>query len=220
MTDHLATVVTLPTRMTADLAGRAVRTVGLWADDVDDWGRDEGIVNRVWWASRLRWDINVGGAANLLVRGGGLIAVNSRRYALAPVFAALAIGEAIQRPVRFVGRSDVAPFGPALQRLGGLLPIADEVEGALRAGELVVLGAAHESSNRRCGRFDHRLIGAAVAAQVPVFPGATTSSPTGRGARVEVGTPVRLARRRRGPLAEVELARGARRRVDKVLEAL
>lgn len=220
MSEQLAAVVALPTRLTGDLAGRAVRTAGLWADDVDDWGRDEGLVNRLWWTSRLRWDVTVGGVSNLMVRGGGLIVVNARRYALAPVFAALALTDAVQRPVRFIGRPDIAPFGPALQRLGGLLPVPDEVEGALRAGELVVLGAAHESSNRRCGRIDHHLVGAAVTAKVPVFPGATTSSLTGRGARVEIGTPVRLPRRRRGPLADVELARAARQRIDHILEAL
>src|SRR5690606_39269660 len=119
---------------------------------------------------------------------------------------ALSIGAALDRPVRFVGRPDVAPLGPTLQRLGGLLPLVDEVAGALRGGSLVVLGADHTSTNLHCGRVDHELVGAAVAARVPVVPAAALSSPTGRGARVEVGPAVRLARRRRGPLAEVELA--------------
>ena len=74
--------------------------------------------------SRLRWNVAVNGHDRLPKRGGALIVVNTRRFALAPVFAALSIGGAIGRPVRFVGRPDIAPVGPLMQRLGGLLDAA------------------------------------------------------------------------------------------------
>ena len=49
------------------------------------------------------------------------IVVNTRRYALTPIFAAFAISEAVDRPVRFVGRPDTAPVGAFARRIGGLL---------------------------------------------------------------------------------------------------
>ncbi len=93
----------------------------------------------------------------------------------------MALTAATGRPARFVGRPDVAPVGAFVRRLGGLLDRPDEVAGALRAGELVVMGAHPELHPRRVGRVDHRLIGAAVGAKAAVFPGATASSPWSRG---------------------------------------
>jgi hypothetical protein len=119
--------------------------------------------------------------------------------------------------VRFVGRPDVAPLGPVLQRLGGLLPIASEVEGVLRAGQIVVLGAGHTADNSRTGPIDHHLVGAAVATRARVLPGVTFSEPFRRSARVEIGAAVRPTRIRRGPLAELELADALQRRIDALL---
>lgn len=172
---------------------------------VDDWGRDPDAVARVWTLSQARWSVTVGGEQHLPARGGALIVVNARRFALAPVFTALAVGAAIDRPVRFIGRPDTAPVGPLMQRLGGLLPRSDELTNTLRAGEVVVLGASPTNHPRQVGRVDHRLVGAAVAAKVKVFPAATASAPFHRGARVEIGPESRADRRRRGPLAELEL---------------
>ena len=173
---------------------------------------------RAFAASRLRWDVAVGGTEQLPRRGGALIVANARSFALAPVFAALAIGDAVGRPVRFVGRPDIAPIGPLLQRLGGLLPIADELEGALRAGELVLLSAAHRSRQRshwndrpRAGRRRRR------RPRARVLPAVTLSAPLSRAARVELGSPVTRTRIRRGPLAELELADALQRRIDELL---
>lgn len=220
MTDQLASVVTLPVRGARATAGASLGTVRrLISDDVDDWGRDDGFVTRCQSLAGLRWSISIGGVEHLPRRRGALIVVNARRLALAPVFAALAIGEASGRPVRFVGRPDVVPFGPAMQRLGGLLGDPQEVAGALRAGELVVLGAAHTTSNGSCGRIDHAYVGAALATGAAVIPAATISALTGRAARVELGAPVRRTRRRRGPLEELELADAVRERIDDLLTA-
>jgi hypothetical protein len=187
---------------------------------VDDWGRDPDAVARVWTLSQLRWKVNVGGHQHLPARAGALVVVNARTFALAPIYTALAVGGAIGRPVRFVGRPDTAPVGPALQRLGGLLARPDEVTNVLRAGEVVVLGAEPTRHPRRVGHVDHRLVGAAVAAGVKVFPGATASSPFHRGARVEIGPEVRPDRRRRGPLTELELADDLAAAIQQLLDEL
>ena len=216
--ERIAGAVTYPARAAGATAASTARTLRDWsANDVDDWGCDSESVGRAFLLSRLRWDVAVGGTEHLPQRGGALIVVNARRWALAPMFAALAIGDEIGRQVRFVGRPDIAPIGPMLQRLGGLLPIEAELEGALRAGELIVLGADHRGDNITTGKIDHRLVCAAVAARVRVLPGVTLSSPLRRDARVELGAPVRPKRIRRGPLSELELADGLQRRIDELL---
>lgn len=218
---RMADVVSLPIRSAAGPAGSAIAQVRAWtANEVDDWGRDNGMVNRLWAASKVRWDTSVGGADHVPKRAGALIIVNARRLALAPAFAALAIGAEVDRPVRFVGRPDIAPLGPLMQRFGALLPITEELEGALRAGELVVLGTAHRHDNESAGYVDHHLVGAAVAAGVRVLPAATKSSAVRRSARVEIGKPIRRTRPRRGPLEELELADEARERIDALLDEM
>jgi hypothetical protein len=136
------------------------------------------------------------------------------------VFAALALTDATGRPARFVGRPDIAPAGAFGRRLGGLLSRPDEVAGALRAGEIVVMGAASELHPRRVGRVDHRLVGAAVETKTAVLPAAAASSPWTRGARLEVGRVIRPGRRRRGPLIELELADQVERRIRELLAEL
>jgi hypothetical protein len=176
------------------------------AGHVDDWGRDAGMFRTVTMLSEVRWSVSTGGDQHLPARKGALIVVNARRFALAAVYSAFAISRAVDRPVRFVGRPDSGALGALAQRLGGLLDHPDEVAGALRAGELVVCSAAATTRPRDVGTIDHALIGAAIRANVDVFPAATTSSPFGRRARIEIGRATRQRQRRRGPLAEVELA--------------
>jgi len=218
MANTLGRVVNFPVRATAARAGAAVsraaadfnasvvRLTDEQAGVVDDWGRDPGLVRTIIRASRLRWDVTVGGDQRLPRRKGALIVVNARTRALAPIFSALALSEVVDRPVRFVGRPDTAPIGPFLRRIGGLLDHPDELAGALAGGQLVIMGAAHDERTRRVGRVDHALVGAALAAGVQVFPAATSSSPIGREARLEIGAASRSPRKRRGPLAELELA--------------
>ena len=67
---------------------------------------------------------------------------------------------------------------------------------------------------------DHELVGAAVTAHVAVIPVASMSSPYSRTARAEVGPPVRLRKKRRGPLAEIEIAEAAQRHLQRVLDEL
>lgn len=201
MTSAIGRVVNLPVRDTGT---------------VDDWGRDPGLVNTIMLLARVRWDVAVGGDQHLPRRKGALVVVNTRRFALSPIFAAFALSEALDRPVRFVGRPDTAPVGAFSRRIGGLLDHPDEVAGALAGGQLVVMGAAPDE--RGVGRVDHALVGASVAAGVLVYPGATSSSPFGRSTRVEIGAATRSTRRRRGPLHELELADCVRSDIGLLLE--
>lgn len=222
-TTYEARVITLPVERAttaaretaAAAANRQVAAIGAWS--VDDWGRDPRLVDTVVWLGNVRWNTMVAGAERLPERAGALIVVNARRYALSPIFTALSLTHTTGRAVRFVGRPDVAPVGAFVRRLGGLLERPDEIAGALRAGELVVIGAGRELHPRRVGRVDHRLIGAAVTTKTAVFPAATASSPLGRSARVEIGAAVRPSRKRRGPLIELELADQVERRIGRLL---
>lgn len=211
-------------RMTAvrrRAAGAAAQQLAsLGTGDVDDWGRDPALVAAAVHLGHLRWRTLVGGHERLPVRAGALIIVNTRRYGLTTLFAAIGLTEATGRPVRFVGRPDVAPIGAIGRRLGGLLARPDEVTGALRAGELVVMGAAPELHPRRVGRVDHRLVGAAVETKTAVYPAAAASSPWTRGARIEIGGAARPSRQRRGPLTELELADQIEKRIRQLLAEL
>lgn len=218
MSSSLGRVINFPVRRGVELAsdaaslassGISATTTRFTAEQtstVDDWGRDPQLVRAVTAISRIRWSISLGGEHRLKRRKGALVVVNARQFALAPIFAAIALGEALNRPVRFVGRPDTAPIGAFSRRIGGLLDHPDEVAGALSAGELVVMGAEHRPRARDVGIVNHAIVGAAMMASVPVFPGATSSNPIGRNARVEIGQATRPGRKRRGPLAELEMA--------------
>ena len=186
------------------------------SDTVDDWGRDRCLVADVSRLAKVRWDVSVGGSQYLPRRKGALIVVNARRFALAPIYAALALGETLHRPVRFVGRPDTAPVGAFSRRIGGLLDHPDEVGGALAADQLVVMGAEHGT----IGRVDHTLVGAALSVGASVYPAATSSSPFGRAARLEIGPASKSARKRRGPLSELELADQVRVDIARLLDEL
>ncbi|MGZ7008122.1 MAG: hypothetical protein ACXVLX_21200, partial [Ilumatobacteraceae bacterium] len=91
---------------------------------------------------------------------------------------------------------------------------------ALRDGELVVVSTASTRNPRHAGSIDSRLIGTAVITGTPVFPVASMSSLVGRAARVEVGPQIRPHRKRRGPLAELELAEVTQRHIQRLLDGL
>jgi len=172
----------------------------------DDWGRDPVLVRNIMFLAQLRWNVSTGGDQHLPKRRGALIVVNSPRFSNSAMFTAFAISEAIDRPVRFVARRELLPVTAFDQRIGGLQDHPDEVAGALRADEIVVLGADPTNGLRSVGSVDHTLIGAALATSTRVFPAATTSTPFARRARVEISKATRPPRKRRGPLTELELA--------------
>jgi hypothetical protein len=225
MSPPLGRVVQFPVRQGVSLAESTTNTTRAVfrrvteepPGHVDDWGRDAGLFRAVTVLSEIRWAVSTGGDQHLPARTGALIVVNARRFSMAHVYSAFAISRAVDRPVRFVGRPDDTTLGALTQRLGGLLDDPDEVAGALRAGELVVSAAASSSRPREVGTVNHTIIGAAVASGVDVFPAATTSSPFSRRARIEIGSAIRGGRRRRGPLAEYELANKVREQISLLL---
>ena len=188
------------------------------AHSVDDYGRDPHLIRALAPFATLRWSIAAGGVHHLPARSGALLVCNSRRFSLSAVYAALALSEETERPVRFVGRPDIAPIGPFMRRIGGLLANPADVLSALSHNELVLVAAEGTSHPRHAGKVPHALVGPAVVAGVPVFPVATMSSTIGRAARVEVGPAVRARRTRRGPLAEVELADQVQHHLQRMLD--
>ena len=206
-----------------DLPRRAVSAVApavVPAQSVDDWGRDPHLVHLLSPLFTARWAVSVGGVEHLPAHAGALLVTNSRRLSFSPLYVSWALSRATGRAVRFVGRPDLAPIGPALRRLGALLHDPIEVRGALRQGELVLMAAQSATHPRHAGTVDHELIGAAVAEGVQVHPVASMSTPFTRSARAEVGAVVRTRRARRGPLAEIELAEATQRQLQTMLDEL
>jgi 1-acyl-sn-glycerol-3-phosphate acyltransferase len=202
--------------------GAVIRLPRSWypADSVDEWGRDAHLIELLTPAAALRWDVSVGGVHHLPKRDGALLVTNSRRFSLSTIYSAWALSQATGRPVRFGGRPDIAPLGPLMQRLGGLLTDSDEISAALRGGELVVVSAKGTRNPRHAGPVDPALIGTAVVSGRPVYPVASMSSPFGRATRVEVGPQVRPRHKRRGPLAELELAELTQRHIQRLIDGL
>ena len=218
----MAQVIRLPIRRTATAARSNAVTAAeslawLTGWDIDDWGRDETLSGFAARVGHLRWNATIGGADALPKRGPALIVINSRRFALAPWFVSLELSQATGRPVRFVGRPDAAPFGALARRLGGLLARPDEVRGAFRHGQVLVVGASGGLRDRHVGSIDHRLIGPAVEEGVPVIPAAVTLSFSTRNARIEIGRQIKPSGRRRGPLSEYELTAQVADRIDQML---
>ncbi len=215
-------------RMPVDRSDTAPRVTAAQADvapmgplarwDVDDWGRDESMARIVARFNHLRWSTTIGGHERLPKRGGAVVVINSRRFALTPWFVALSLSDEIKRPVRFVGRPDSAPFGSLARRLGGLLARPDEVAGALRDGQVLVIGASGTLDPRKLGNIDHRLVGPAVEFNIPVFPAAVAVSQTSRSARIEIASAIKPSSKRRGPLSELELTDRVGDRIARLLK--
>ena len=214
----MAQLIELPRRPAAAVVATTESLIITGA--VDEWGRDAHLIKILSPLLRLRWDVSVGGLQHLPARAGALLVTNERRLSLSPLYVSWALARATNRPVRFVGRPDSAPLGAALRRFGALLSDPDEVRGALRHGELVVMAARATSHPRHAGPVDHELIGAAITTGVAVIPVASMSSVMGRAARAEVGAAIRPRRKRRGPLADLEVAEAVQRHLQKMLDEL
>lgn len=185
---------------------------------IDDWGRDDTLARLAARALHIGWSVTVGGVERLPKQRPAMLVTNARRLTLSSWFVAL-LASSTERPVRFVGRPDSAPVGALARRLGGLLARPDEVRGALADGQLVVVSAATTFDPRAVGAIDPVLLSAAVRADAPVFPVATSLAPLSRSARVEIGAAVRPPSGRRGPLREVELAERVRQRIAELIDA-
>ena len=106
---------------------------------VDDYGRDPHLISALAPLAKLRWDVTVGGEQHLPVRTGALLVCNTRRFSLSTVYAALALSEATGRPVRFVGRPDIAPVGPFMRRIGGMPANQANLKRLLESDEQVMV---------------------------------------------------------------------------------
>ena len=217
-----AEIVPLPRRAAAVVGDAVTTPLSPWIGrgTVDEWGRDEHTIATLAPLTKLRWSVSVGGVEHLPTRTGALLVTNARRWSLSTVYAALALSEASGRPVRFVGRPDISPIGPLMRRIGGLLARPDEVEGALREQQLVIVSTAATRSPRHAGAVDPAYIRAAMVTRTTIHPVASMSSPIARGARVEVGPVQRTRRKRRGPLAEIELAEAVQHHLQRMLDGL
>ena len=193
------------------------RLLATW--DIDDWGRDDSFVRIASRITGLRWATITGGVERLPAVGPALIVVNTRRFRLTQWWVAVTLSATLERPIRFVGRSDTAPFGALARRLGGLLARPDEVAGALRDSQVLVIGLGGTFDPRRVGSCDPRLLEPAVEQRVPVFPAAVAVSDSSRTARIELGRAITPSRRRRGPLAELELAHRVEAEVGQLLDS-
>jgi hypothetical protein len=211
MSAREATVVAFPTEM-------KVATPSRW--ELDDWGRDSTAVQIANGLALMRWSVSLGGAEHVPEHGGALVVASSRRFAQTVPMVAWALQRETGRVVRFVGRPELAPMGPFVQRLGGLRVDAAEVATALTHGEVVVVGTRPVRQTRRAGFVPEDMIGAALTVGVPVFPAAAVSTPFSRTARVELGAQVRPLQQSRGPLGPLELSEQVRRRLQGVLDEL
>lgn len=216
----VAEVIKLPQRAAEAAASALMRPVlPIFAPSVvDDWGRDQRFVDLVVPFVRLRWQVTVGGLHNLPASRGALLVVNDRRGSFSPLMTALTLSKLSKRPVRFAGRPDVAPMGPQLRRLGGILARPDEVRCALAHGDLVIVSTP-EPDARQASTMDHRLIQPAVLEHTAILPVATLSHLLRRDARIEIGAPVRRIAKRQGPLAEVELADRTQLHMQRLLDS-
>jgi hypothetical protein len=185
---------------------------------VDEWGLDEDWVSLAASVTSVRWSIAVGGAEHIPSHGPALLVVNHRPLAGSLAIALVGIRRATGRVIRLVGIPDVAPLGVLLRRVGGVVNHPQEVTGLLRAAQLPAVPCRAEwRLDGRVGRVDGDLIAPALTTGATVLPVAVLASPWSRGARVEIGPPVR-ARRRRGPLAPAELADATRAAVQRLVD--
>jgi hypothetical protein len=184
--------------------------------EIDEWGFDRELYDLAATLAGYAWDVQVGGPHHLPATGGALLVGNVRGWNT-PLVVAHAVFRATGRSVRFTGLPDVAPIGPALRKLGGVLARPDEVEGLLRAGHVVGVWCTPERRADRAGQAPVELVRTAFATGAPVVPVATLGGLFGRRWRVELGPAVPQPATR-GPLADRDLADEARDGVQRLLD--
>jgi hypothetical protein len=185
---------------------------------VDEWGLDTDLVQLVSPALAVRWQVTVEGADALPANGPALLVFN-RRFGLSePFVVSRGIRQATGRHVRVTGAPDVAPVGPALRRLGGVLARPDEVAGLLRADELVAVALGSSARRRQlAGSAPAPLLAPALATGADVFPVAVIGREIGRRWRLVIGPAVEPPTSR-GPLATEELGDRVRSGVQALLD--
>jgi hypothetical protein len=185
---------------------------------VDEWGMDPAVVTLGRDLAHLRWQATVSGVEHVPERGPALLVANRRPLGATPLLVAAALGHASGRAVRFAGLPDVAPAGPLLRRLGGVLARPDEVAGVLRAGHVVTISCAPRlTRTHRVGPVPPHYLAAALAEDAPVLPVAVMAPPLAHRVRLEVGVPIPSGRAR-GPLAIAELEEDVRGAIQRMVD--
>jgi 1-acyl-sn-glycerol-3-phosphate acyltransferase len=184
---------------------------------VDEWGLDRDLVRAVAPLLSVRWRIDAVGADVLPRRGPVLLVANRRLGWSEPFVLSRGVGLATGRHVRVAGVPDVAPLGPALRRLGGVLSRPDEVAGLLRAGQAV--GVFLERSRRRdhAGAAPAELLAAAATVGVDIVPVAVTGCELGRSWQLVVGPAIEHTTSG-DPLSVLELCDRTRAGVQSMLD--
>ncbi|HET9601917.1 MAG TPA: hypothetical protein VFP08_10005 [Acidimicrobiales bacterium] len=196
----------------------AVRRQVNGTNEVDAWGMDHDVAAVARSLAVLRWDITVGGDQHVPSDGPALLVANRRVLAGTPLLVAAAVGRATGRAVRFAGITDIAPIGPALRRVGGVIARPDEVAGLLRAGELpAVWCQPHIGFGHRVGPAPTPYLAAALDVRAPILPVAVIAPPLARRVRLEVG-PAIAQPRRPGPWALAELADDVRAAIQRMVD--
>lgn len=185
---------------------------------VDPWGADHDWLDMIALATRFVVRPSAEGLDR--IPDGPAVLVANRRIGIGE---ALAIAVAVRRHngrlVRLVGVPDIAPLGPMLRRVGGVLADANEIRSLLVAGELVGIPLTGQVRVQRAGTLRPELLIPAIELAVPVVPVAVVGGELTGTWRIAVGHPVEAppARRRRS-LAAAELADRARAGVQVLLD--
>jgi len=184
---------------------------------VDEWGLDPDLVRFVSPVLAVRWHATVDGGDLVPEHGPAVLAFNRRFGFSEPFVLSRGVRQATDRHVRVAGVPDVAPVGPLLRRLGGVLERTDELAGLLRADQLIAVGLGRSPRRQLAGPAPAELLSAALAVGAPVFPVAVTGRELGRRWQVTIGTAVDTPASR-GPLAAEELADRVRAGVQELLD--
>lgn len=186
--------------------------------EVDPWGLDTDLLELVSPLWSLRFGIDLAGGEHLPSDGPALVVANRRAGLSEPFVLSRGVRIATGRHLRCVGVPDLAPLGPALRRLGGVLARPDEVAGLLRDGQVVGVLLDRDLRHRaHAGAVPAALFAPAFELGVPVVPVALVGRELGRSWRALMGPPVRHPEGR-GPLAMAALADRARAGVQQLLD--
>ena len=184
---------------------------------VDRWGLDLDVVRALTPLLRARFVIERSGFEPL-GDGPAMIVFNRRIGFVEQLILTSAVNRSVGRIPRFVGVPDVAPIGPILRSLGGVLDRPDEVAGLLRAGELVSVGLMNEWVDRHhAGILSPEAVTPALNAGVPVGPAAVIGHEFGFRWKVVCGEPVEPSPHHE-PLAATRLAERSRDAVQELLD--
>jgi hypothetical protein len=185
---------------------------------IDEWGLDHDVIRVVAPFGRARWLVDSVGLDHLPHDGPALLVHNQGWWYSELSAVSASVHRATGRVVRFVGLPDVAPFGPLLRRMGGILDRPEEVRSVLRAGHLVSAGAGRERGDRRyAGEVRPHTVLAAIESHVPIVPVAAIGVELGLHWKVVFGEAIEPPTHH-DPLAATALADRVRRSLQHLLD--